>query len=69
MIDPEKNCGPKGSVNLVQNKFKYKDHPRGMVGVGGEEEMIFSVSDLAVKGSKCYIGLSYRRPWELKDEW
>ena len=45
LIDPEKNCGPSGSVNLVQNKFKYKDHPKGMVGVGGEEELIFSVSD------------------------
>ena len=61
-------CGPEGSITYTE-KYVQDVNPNGFVGVGGRKTITFQVTEKAVKGSSCKIGLTYMQPWELKTGW
>ncbi|MBP5586582.1 MAG: protease inhibitor I42 family protein [Lentisphaeria bacterium] len=50
----------KDILKLEKNDYKEKDHPAGMVGVGGTTVIVYR----ALKKGKAKIDLTYMQPWE-----
>ena len=54
----------KDILKLERNDYKEKDHPAGMVGVGGRDTIVYR----ALKQGKAKIDLTYMQPWEPDSE-
>ncbi len=54
----------KDILKLERNDYKEKDHPAGMVGVGGRDTIVYR----ALKKGKAKIELIYMQPWEPDSE-
>ena len=54
----------KDILKLERNDYKEKDHPAGMVGVGGRDTIVYR----ALKKGKAKIDLTYMQPWEPDSE-
>ena len=50
----------KDILKLERNDYKEKDHPAGMLGVGGRNTIVYR----ALKKGKAKIDLTYMQPWE-----
>ena len=50
----------KDILKLERNDYKEKDHPAGMLGVGGRNTIVYR----ALKKGKAKIELTYMQPWE-----
>ena len=54
----------KDILKLERNDYKEKDHPAGMLGVGGRNTIVYR----ALKKGKAKIELTYMQPWEPNSE-
>ena len=54
----------KNILKLERNDYKEKEHPAGMVGVGGRDTIVYR----ALKKGKAKIDLTYMQPWEPDSE-
>ena len=61
----DKSCGE--GITLVSNRYLTKQHPRGMMGVGGKRYLTYLVTPKA--SGNCKISLTYEQPWNLAQNW